>query len=236
MGIIHGHRWMAIICVAIATYLLSCSGLKKFRRDEKTVSAAQDEVYGAIVHDIIGPINGKSQVTRLVFGDALLLNGGEGWVSVEACKEAVHKRMRWDSDALPYNSFMDKMYRLVTRGWVDGSVGTEAMEDFLEKSCSPGHLSRTFHADLPRAFLVSTDVYFKTGPVQKNGPPSFEKLFPGADGIISFSRVGFDSGLDEAIVSRSFFCGFLCGSGWHYVLRKRWGKWEVASKRMIWVS
>jgi hypothetical protein len=76
----------------------------------------------------------------------------------------------------------------------------------------------------------------KAGPLKKNGPPAFEKLFPRAGGIISFSRVGFDSGLDEAIVSASYVCGGLCGEGWSYILKKRQGEWEVASKRMVWVS
>lgn len=65
---------------------------------------------------------------------------------------------------------------------------------------------------------------------------SFEQLFPGASGIISFSHVGFDSTLHEAIVADSFVCGMLCGSGDRYVLRKIKGQWEVVNKWMVWES
>ena len=155
---------------------------------------------------------------------------------MEACKKDVRSRQRWVVDTPPYDKFIDKIYRFLTGGSADSAVRTETVEDFLLKSCSTGHLSRTFHTDLPRSFVASENVLFEGWPIKKNGPPAFEKLFPGAGGIISFSRVGFDSGLDEAIVSASYVCGGLCGEGWSYILKKRQGKWEVASKRMVWVS
>ena len=241
MGIVvrvRQHRlWiLAGACAAATIALLLWSYEAKRHPDEQAVSSAQDEVYEAVVRDMIGSINRQSRVTQLVFGDALLLNDGEGWGNAEACKEAVRTRMRWDSDALPYDSFIDKMYRFVTRGWIDGSVGTEAMQDFLEKSCTPGHLSRTFQTKVPRTFIPDESVHFEGWPIEKNGPPSFAKLFPGAEGIISLSRAGFNSSLNEAIVSASFACGGLCGSGWHFFLKKIRRRWQVVGKRMIWVS
>lgn len=232
----HRRLWIAAVaCVAVAIGFFWWFYAPRHRLDERNVSTAEDEVYAAVVRDMITPADGEARVTLLVFSDELLSDRKAG-TDREACKEDVRNRVRWDADALPYDSLLDKIYRFLTRGRVHGSARTETVEDFLEKYCSGGRLSRTFPTDLPRSFVASENVLFEGWPLDKNGRTAFEKLFPGARGIISFSRVGFDPSLDEAMVSTSFVCGGLCGEGWRYMLKKRQGKWEVASKRMVWVS
>jgi hypothetical protein len=225
--------WIGIAaCTAAGIALLwwFYAPMPRHNSNESTARAAEDEVDATVVRDMTTPADVEAQVTLLVFSDELLSDHKAG-TDTEACKEDVRNRVRWDVDALPYDSLFDKVYRFLTRSRVYGSLRTETVEDFLEKSCSGGHLSRTFHTDSPRSFVSTANV-----PFDKNGPSTFEKKFPGARGIISLSRVGLDSGLDEAIVSSSLNCGFLCAEGWRYILKKRHGKWEVASKRMVWVS
>jgi hypothetical protein len=235
MKISYSCSWIAIASVAFSTSLLSCSRSPWLRPNEKTMAAVQDEVYEAVVSDMIAPTKGQTEPTQLVFRDELLSDVRPGG-NAQACLEAVRKRERWHSDAPPYNSFADKIYRLITHGWASAQLRTATIEDFLEKDCNPGHLSRTFHTGLPKSFVASDNVHFAGWPIQKNGSSSFEKLFPGASGIISLSRAGFDPALDESMVSASFVCGGLCGEGWEYKLKKRRGKWQVVSKRMVWIS
>jgi hypothetical protein len=229
------YSWIGIICTAFAACLLSCSRLPWFKPDEKAVAAAQDEVYEAVVHEMITPAQGRTRFKQLVFSHALLSDRSPG-TDLEACKQAVGNRERWYSDPPHYDSLADKIYRLVTHGWMSATVQTATADDFLEKKCSPGHLSRMFRTDLPKSFVASENVYFEGWPIRKKGPPSFERLFPGARGIIWFSRVGFNRTLDEALVYVSFVCGGLCGEGWDYVLKKRRGTWQVVGVRVIWVS
>ncbi len=233
------HRsWIATgagACVAAALTLLLCSYLLRSHPDEKTVSAAQDEVYEAVVREIAAPESGQTRISQLVFDDGLLINEGAG-IGPEGCSKTVRGRLPLANDPVPYNSWFDKAYRFATRGWGDGSVGAEAMQDYVQKLCIPGHLSKTFHVDLPRTFISGESVHFEGWPIMKNGSSSFEKQFPGAGGIISFSRVGFNSALDEAVVSRSFFCGGLCGSGWRYFLKKRRGRWQITDESQVWIS
>ncbi|MGB8473170.1 MAG: hypothetical protein WCE61_03660 [Candidatus Acidiferrum sp.] len=223
------------VCIVATAALLSRSYLPRQHPDAKAVSAAQDEVYEAVVQEMNAPEHGQRRISQLVFDDALLLNEGTG-IGPEGCKKAVLGRLPLASDQLPYNSWFDKAYRFVTRGWGEGSVGAEAMEDYVRKLCIPGNLSRTFRTDLPRTFISGESVHFEGWPVEKNGPPSFEKLFPGAGGIISFSRVGFNSALDEAVVSTSVVCGGLCGSGWRHFLKKRRGRWQITGASQVWVA
>ena len=153
----------------------------------------------------------------------------------ESCEESARKNLRLENNTPPYNSFADKLYRFVNRGY-DYSLRADTIQDFLTKSCTTaGRLSQTFSTDLPKTFVAVRNVHFND-LIVNDGSKSFEQLFPGAVGIISFSRVGFDSTLHEAIVSTSFVCGMLCGSGHRYVLRNVRGHWQVVSRLMVWVS
>jgi len=232
------HRaWiLTVACTAIALILLYWSYLSKRLPNEKRVSAAEDEVYGVVVRDMVTPMHdGQAHIGQLVFDDTVLSNLRPG-ADIKSCKESARKDLRLENSTLPYNSLADKVYRVLTRSAYDDSLRADTIQDFLEKSCTVGRLSQTFRTDLPRTFIVEESVHFSDWPIEKNGAKSFQQLFPGANGIISFSRVGFDSTLHEAIVSTSFVCGGLCGSGSRYVLRKKWGHWEVVNKWMVWVS
>jgi hypothetical protein len=219
----------AAIAIAVLWFYLS-----KSHPDERAIAAAEDEVYEAVVRDMVTPTHGEATTNQLVFEDnvqvGLMTGEGEG-----GCKESVRQRLRLD-DAPPFNTFADKVYRLVTRGWYDDSPRPDTIQDFVEKSCAKGPLSRTFHTDLPRVFIEPNSVLFDIVAADRNGLKDFRQTFPKAAGIISLSHVGFDSGLHGAMVSSSFVCGGLCGEGKLYVLRKTSGKWEVVSSSIIWVS
>ncbi len=231
-------RWWigAAVSIAIVIAVFEQFYAPSHRLDERAVAAAQDEVYEAVVRDMTPPANSQTHLTQLVFGDEVLSDRELG-TDLEACEEEVRKQEHWKFDPPMYDTLIDKIYRFLTLGWVSGSgEPRQLVKDFLEKTCSTGHLSRTFQTDLPRSFVTPENIHFTGWPIERDGPPSFEKLFPGAGGITSLSRVGFDPGLDEAMVSVRFYCGGLCGTGWRYILKKRRGKWEVADKWIIWMS
>jgi hypothetical protein len=73
------------------------------RPSEKDVSAAQDEVYEAVVHDIITPRDGRVRVTQLVFGEAVLTpSWKEGDTS--QCKARARQQM-WLENAKVVNKW-----------------------------------------------------------------------------------------------------------------------------------
>ena len=223
--------WSAIVIAVLCWFYLS-----KTRPDEKVLSAAEDGVYEAVVRDIVTPTHGQASFSQLVFYDTLetyLTNGSD----MKSCEESARKHLRLESNSPPeFNSLADKIYRFFTRGWYDSSLRAVTIQDFLVKSCTVGRLPTTFHTDLPRALIAPESVHFRDWPSERDKSTTFEELFPGASGIISFSHVGFDPNFHEAIVSTSFICGGLCGAGRTYVLKKIWGRWEVANKWIVWVS
>ena len=236
MFTLHLRRQFAIVaCVATAITLLCWACSSKPRHNQKEVAAAEDEVYEAVVRDMITPIHGEVHLSQLVFDDTVLTGLLPG-ADVKSCKETARKRLWLESSKPLYDSFADKVYRVFTLRAYDGSLRPDTTQDFLKMACTAGRLSQTFHTDLPRTFIAAESVHFKDWPIEENGMKSFEQLFPGAGGIISFSHVGFDSTLHEAIVSTAFVCAGLCGSGYRYILRKERGRWEVVNKLMLWVS
>jgi len=202
----------------------------------QAVASAEDEVYKAVVRDMFTPIHGQALVSQLVFDDTVLtdLTTGE---DKKSCQESVRKRRLLAGSTPPYDSLPDKIYRVLTGGWWDtGSLRADTIRDFSEKSCSIGRLSTTFHTDLPRVFINPDTVFIDMVPTHRNGLTDFRQTFPGASGIISLSRVGFDSTLHEAIVSSAFVCGMLCGEGRRHILRETRGKWVVVQSLVVWIS
>lgn len=218
--------WILIAgCLVVAAVLYCTMHLRsRTPASPQAVASAEDEVYEAVVRDMVTSMHQRrSDINHLVFDDTVLteLRAEE---DSQSCKERVRTNLRLESSTLS-----DRLYRLLTRSGYD-SLRTDTILDFLEKSCTAGHLSQAFRTDLPRTFVAAGSLRFD------GGPKSFLELFPGASGIISFSYVGFDSTLREAIVSTAHSCGGLCGTGSQYFLRKRWGRWEVVNKRVVWVS
>ena len=236
VGTTHHRRWIAtVICLAIGLTLLCWSYLSKSRPKEPTDSAAEDEVYEAVVQDMVMSKQGESSRSPLVFADSVLSGLSPG-TDIESCKENIRKQGHIERSTPPYNSWVDKIYRAFADGWDDGRLRADTIQDFVDKSCTEGRLSTTFHTESPRTFIAAGSVHFKNWPVETNGPPSFEELFPVVPGIIALSHVGFDSTRHEAIVSTSFVCGGLRGTGRLYILKKMGGRWKIVDKGIVWVS
>lgn len=64
---------------------------------------------------------------------------------------------------------------------------------------------------------------------------AFEKRFPGNYGYHTFTRIGFNRDLTEAVFYTEHMCG-LCGEGKYVYMRKEEGKWVVIGTASTWVS
>lgn len=64
---------------------------------------------------------------------------------------------------------------------------------------------------------------------------AFEKRFPGNYGYHTFTRIGFNHDLTEAVFYTEHMCG-LCGEGKFVYMRKQSGKWVVIGTAGTWVS
>ena len=233
---VHTLSWMGLLAMAaIAIAFLCWFHFSTVRPDDQAVSAAENEVYEAVVREMVPPAHGLATSTQLVFDDTVLTSHPHE-AGFEACQAGVREELRKGISTPPFNSFADKIYRGLTRGWDGGQLRADTIEDFVKKSCTGGPLSTAFHTDFPKVFIDSRSVVFDLVRTDGTAVRDFRKTFPEASGIIALSRVGFSPNLREAIVSSSYVCGMLCGTSWRYILRKKRGKWEVVDVRILWVS
>lgn len=228
--------WLLIAgCLALAAVVYCTIHLRsRAPASPQAVASAEDEVYEAVVRDMVTPIPGQAHISQLVFDDTVLTDLTTE-ADMNSCKERTRKLLLLEGSTPPFNSLADKIYRAFTRR-DDGLLRADTIQDFLEKSCTVGRLSTAFHTDFPRTFLDRDSVAFNIVPSQKNASKDFRQTFPGASGIISLSRVGFDSSLHEAIVSSVFNCGSLCGENRRYILRKMRGRWAVVQSLVVGIS
>ena len=183
---------------------------------------------------MVGPLDAKPRISQLVFDDMLHTELQPG--DVGSCEKTTREKFRLEITSPVFNSLADKAFRFFSRSDKAPALREDTVRSFLKRSCTAGPLSQTFHTDLPRTFIPAESVHFRGWPFKKDKSSSFERLYPDASGIISFSHAGFDSTLDEAIVSTDFVCGGLCGTGYRYILRKKSGRWRVVEALEIWVS
>jgi hypothetical protein len=66
--------------------------------------------------------------------------------------------------------------------------------------------------------------------------PAFYKQFPGSQGLLEFSGVGFSSDGTQAFFYFSNRCEGLCGTGDYVIMEKRDGRWVIQKDIGMWVS
>jgi len=69
-----------------------------------------------------------------------------------------------------------------------------------------------------------------------DGWKDFYQNHPNAAGFWTFSRPGYNSKADEAVLYVTHSCGWLCGTGHLYLLAKTEGRWSVKNRLFLWIS
>jgi hypothetical protein len=113
-------------------------------------------------------------------------------------------------------------------------VELDAVADYVQKNQAQGELFLE-GLGIPNELIAREDVakFFETGG---GGWETFYKRYPGSLGLVSFSKVGFNSRHDQAFVYVAKTCQWLCGDGEHVLLEKEGGQWMVKVVHEIWES
>ncbi|HLK03058.1 MAG TPA: hypothetical protein VKT53_01360 [Candidatus Acidoferrum sp.] len=115
-------------------------------------------------------------------------------------------------------------------------VDIDAVEDFLKNSTEQVSTSKNIPIDLPQVFLSKKEVDELFKKKHADGWKVFYDKYPGAGGITSLSRVGFNKARDCAVLYSAIGCGWLCGTGHYHLLKKESGKWKLVASHMLWIS
>jgi hypothetical protein len=116
------------------------------------------------------------------------------------------------------------------------SIPKEFEADLSAKSTEAYALERKFNIRV-KYLLLSQDQI--NGAIFSSDPKDWDKywkLYPHGTGVLTFSRVGFNSTKTRAFVYAAEVCGPLCGSGYTFVLEKNKGVWKLIEEKKVWIS
>lgn len=115
------------------------------------------------------------------------------------------------------------------------ALDEETLKDFESKNRQPYVLQELFKVNAKYTLISPKKVgdYFR-----KDGGwwPAYYKDYPGSQGLMIVSRVGFNSEMTQALVYVSNQVGGLAGEGSFVLLVKDQGGWKRQEKVPIWIS
>jgi hypothetical protein len=132
--------------------------------------------------------------------------------------------------------------------WQYSENDGEAFLDLKAKNRAQSVLENKFSVKLPCILMTreAESKLFYSTPSERKDKAFIEKVrsswnqfyeeYPGAQGILTISRVGFNADKSEAVVYIQNVAAFMAASGKLFFLTKKNGSWEVQAEVMIWFS
>jgi hypothetical protein len=113
-------------------------------------------------------------------------------------------------------------------------LSNDLVENFLARNARPSQLSPDMDLGIDYV-LMSEDELAKISR-QPNWNQELVEKYPGSNGYLIFSHVGFNKSLDQAVVYVGRVAGPLMGAGYYYLLEKQAGGWAIKKEVMVWIS
>ena len=114
-------------------------------------------------------------------------------------------------------------------------LSTKTVADFKSKSRTCRNLEGKL--TLPTKYILISQTerraIFSNANVNKSWQ-SFQQKYPGANGYINLSNIGFNEDRSQALVDTFRKCGDKCGGERMVLLTKVNGKWSVSSTHKVW--
>jgi len=109
------------------------------------------------------------------------------------------------------------------------------LDAYRKVNAQPAFLRRSLHAPMDYQLVTSAQLE----PIfcyHCGFWPAYYKQFPGSQGLLTFSRVGFSADGTQAFFYYSNRCEGLCGAGDFVIMDKHDGHWFVQQEIGMWVS
>jgi len=114
--------------------------------------------------------------------------------------------------------------------WPD--LGDDILSDFKAKNQTSSALERTFTLSVPYT-LISLQELASSFPPTAPGWDKFYAKYPGSQGRLALSRVGFNQAKDTAVLYTEYGRGATDGEGDVVLMKKTAGRWTVQGAGMI---
>lgn len=113
-------------------------------------------------------------------------------------------------------------------------VPNDLVENYLDRNAQPSQLSPDMDLGVDYVLMNSEELAKITR--QPNWNQGLVEKYPGSNGYLIFSHVGFNRSLDQAVIYVGNVAGPLMGSGSYYLLEKQNGTWTIKEETMVWIS
>ncbi|MBI4751385.1 MAG: hypothetical protein HY774_23140 [Acidobacteria bacterium] len=130
-------------------------------------------------------------------------------------KKQLHDRVKFVSQNLP-------------------ALEKKTASNFKKQNRKPFPLQERFTLSVP-VHLISDEEFRQLVPSAADWS-GFYKAYPGSPGLLTFSRVGFNRDLTQAVVYLSQVAGPLGGEGVFVLLQKENGVWTPTEEITVWIS
>jgi hypothetical protein len=211
-------RLMTIL-LSLVVSLTACSRRQSTVTARREVSAAEYEVLSTWSADTF--TGQKAQqiakgVVKIVISDTT--QSGDD----DLLRDENGRPIPWEKTA----ESLRKNAPTLQQATIDSFRGVNAQQAMLRRSFQPV-------IDYELADSTKIDSIFT-----KKGDPwsAYYKQFPGSQGILTFSRVGFSADGRQALFYVSNRCGGLCGGGSYVVMENINGRWMIGKEIVKWVS
>jgi hypothetical protein len=114
-------------------------------------------------------------------------------------------------------------------------VDPATSESFRQRNDAAHRIHANMELGAPYVLLSQAEMALIFSP-NRDGWQAFYEQYPDAPGITTFSRVGFNTTLDQALVYVGTMSHYLAGAGYFVLLNKVNGVWIVDQQMMTWIS
>jgi len=114
------------------------------------------------------------------------------------------------------------------------SLQLATIEHFREANLWQAGLQQKFDLPLPYQLVAASTLDSIIHDIADW--PQYYKQYPGAQGFLTLSRVGFSADGEQAMFYVTNHCGGKCATGSFVVAQKRHAKWAVVKEVVFWVS
>jgi len=113
-------------------------------------------------------------------------------------------------------------------------ISNDTIDSLVERNAQPSQLSPDMQ--LGKDYILLSQEELAEVSSQGNWHEVLQERYPGSNGYLIFSRVGFNRTLDQAVVYVGEVAGPLMGAGYYYLLEKQNGEWTIKEEIMVWIS
>jgi hypothetical protein len=211
-------RWFITILLSLVVALTACNRGQEPATATREVSAAEYEVLTAWIDAKLAANDraGKGIAKQLVIFDTTK-SGDDDLLGDE------------NGRPVPWKKTAESLRKK------DPALQQTALDAFRKVNAQQGFLGRSLHPSIDYEIVTSAQlepIFCKHCGFW----PAYYKQFPGSQGLLTFSGVGFSADGTQAFFYFSNRCEELCGTGDYVIMEKRDGRWDIQKEVNMWVS